>query len=112
VRYICDRVTVMYVGKMVELADTEALYQNPLHPYTEALMSSVPKPDPRLRSERIILEGEVADPARPPSGCYFHPRCRYARQECAVDAPRLREVQPGRFVACHFADELSLRGVA
>jgi peptide/nickel transport system ATP-binding protein len=111
VRYICDRVTVMYVGKIVELAETEALYIEPLHPYTEALMSALPKPDPRLRSERIILEGEVADPANPPSGCYFHPRCLYAQQECREVEPELREVQPDRYVACHYAEELSLRGV-
>jgi oligopeptide/dipeptide ABC transporter ATP-binding protein len=111
VRYICDRVTVMYVGKIVELAETEALYQHPLHPYTEALMSAVPKPDPRLRTKRIILEGEVADPANPPSGCYFHPRCNYAQGDCSVTQPELREIEPGRFVACHFADRLSLRGV-
>jgi peptide/nickel transport system ATP-binding protein len=111
VRYICDRVTVMYVGKIVELAETEALYQHPLHPYTEALMSAVPKPDPRLRTQRLILEGEVADPSNPPSGCYFHPRCRYAQERCSADQPELREVEPERFVACHFADELSLRGV-
>jgi len=111
VRYLCDRVTVMYVGKIVELAETEALYQHPLHPYTEALMSAVPKPDPRLRSKRIILEGEVADPANPPSGCYFHPRCRYAQERCACEQPALREVEPDRYVACHFAGELSLRGV-
>jgi peptide/nickel transport system ATP-binding protein len=111
VRYICDRVTVMYVGKIVELADTEDLYQAPLHPYSEALMSAVPKPDPRLRSERIILEGEVADPANPPSGCYFHPRCRYAQTRCSEEAPALREASAGRYVACHFAEDLSLRGV-
>jgi peptide/nickel transport system ATP-binding protein len=111
VRYICDRVTVMYVGKIVELAETEALYLEPLHPYTEALMSALPKPDPRLRSERIILEGEVADPANPPSGCYFHPRCPYAQQKCKEIEPELRELQPDRYVACHFAEELSLRGV-
>jgi peptide/nickel transport system ATP-binding protein len=111
VRYICDRVTVMYVGKMVESAETESLYLEPLHPYTEALMSALPKPDPRLRSERIILEGEVADPANPPSGCYFHPRCLYAQEECKRVEPELREIQPERYVACHFAEELSLRGV-
>jgi peptide/nickel transport system ATP-binding protein len=111
VRYICDRVTVMYVGKIVELAETESLYLEPLHPYTEALMSALPKPDPRLRSDRIILEGEVADPANPPSGCYFHPRCLYAQEECKQVEPELREVQPDRYAACHFAEELSLRGV-
>ncbi len=111
VRYICDRVTVMYVGKIAEVAETEPLYTHPLHPYTEALMSAVPKPDPRLRSKRIILEGEVADPSNPPDGCYFHPRCRYAQERCRVDHPELREVEPGRFVACHLAQELDLRGV-
>ena len=111
VRYICDRVTVMYVGKIAEVAETEALYNHPLHPYTEALMLAVPIPDPRLRRERIILEGEVADPSNPPSGCYFHPRCRYARERCSIERPELREVEPDRFVACHFAEELSLHGV-
>ena len=74
-------------------------------------MSAVPKPDPRLRPKRIILEGEVADPSNPPSGCYFHPRCRYAKDRCTTEQPELREVEPDRFVACHFAEELSLRGV-
>ncbi len=111
VRYICDRVTVMYVGKIAEVAETEALYSNPLHPYTEALMLAVPIPDPRLRRERIILEGEVADPSNPPSGCYFHPRCRYAKDRCKTEHPEMREVEPDRFVACHLAEELSLRGV-
>jgi len=112
VRYICDRVTVMYVGRIAEVSETEALYTHPLHPYTEALMMAVPIADPRLRSERVILEGEVADPSDPPSGCYFHPRCRYARDVCAVEYPELREVEPDHYVACHFAGELSLRGVA
>lgn len=111
VRYLCDRVTVMYVGKISEVAETETLYQHPLHPYTEALMSAVPKPDPRLRSKRIILEGDVADPANPPSGCYFHPRCRYAQARCSAEHPELREVEPEHYVACHYAEELSLRGV-
>jgi peptide/nickel transport system ATP-binding protein len=74
-------------------------------------MSAVPQPDPRLRSQRIVLEGEVADPANPPSGCYFHPRCRYAVEACRADTPRLAEIQPGHFVACHRAAELSLKGV-
>ncbi len=113
VEYICDRVAVMYVGKLVELADTESLYMHPLHPYTEALLSAVPKPDPRLRSRgnRIIPEGEVADPARPPSGCYFHPRCRFAKDRCASEEPALRDMGNKHFVACHFAGELTLRGV-
>jgi len=75
-------------------------------------MSAVPKPHPRQRAKPIILEGEVADPANPPSGCYFHPRCRYVKDRCRVDMPELREVHPGRYVACHFAEELSLRGIS
>ena len=113
VEYIADRVAVMYVGKLVEMASTEALYKNPQHPYTEALLSAVPKPDPRLRSlgKRIVLEGDVADPANPPGGCYFHPRCRYAQDVCAQEEPPLRDVGDDHYVACHFAEELSLRGV-
>jgi peptide/nickel transport system ATP-binding protein len=111
VRYLCNRVAVMYVGRIVEHSETRALYEEPLHPYTEALMSAVPKPDPRLRSKRLVLEGEVADPSHPPTGCYFHPRCRYAREDCRREMPELREVQPRRHVACHYAEQLSLRGV-
>jgi peptide/nickel transport system ATP-binding protein len=113
VEYICDRVAVMYVGKLVEMADTEELYRSPLHPYTEALLSAVPLPDPRLRdqSRRIKLEGEVADPSNKPSGCPFHPRCRYAQENCKTDEPPLREVRPGHFAACHYAEDLDLRGV-
>lgn len=111
VEYIADRVAVMYVGKLVELADTSELYRNPQHPYTEALLSAVPKPDPRLRSQRIILEGDVPDPANPPSGCYFHPRCQYAKDRCKTETPVLRDVGQGHMVACHFAEELQLRGI-
>jgi peptide/nickel transport system ATP-binding protein len=111
VEHISDRVSVMYVGKLAEMAETEALFSQPLHPYTEALMSAVPKPDPRYQAERIILEGEVADPANPPSGCYFHPRCRYAVDRCKMEEPELRELQPDHFVSCHRAEELSLTGV-
>ncbi len=111
VKHVSDRVAVMYVGKLVEVAETEALYTSPLHPYTEALLSAVPIPDPTVRAERIILEGNVADPTHPPSGCYFHPRCRYAQARCSMDTPELREVEPGHFVACHFAEPLDLRGV-
>ncbi len=112
VEYISDRVAVMYVGRLVELADTEELYLNPKHPYTEALLSSVPKPDPRLssRGQGIVLEGEVADPSRPPSGCYFHPRCRYAQALCSQEMPPLRDIGSGHYVACHFAEQLRLRG--
>jgi peptide/nickel transport system ATP-binding protein len=111
VRHISDRVAVMYVGRIVETAGTEALFSRPLHPYTEALLSAVPKPDPRLRSERIILQGEVADPANPPPGCYFNPRCSYADEECRRRTPEQREHSPGHFVSCHRAGELELKGV-
>lgn len=112
VRHISDRVAVMYVGRIVETAPTEALFSRPLHPYTEALLSAVPKPDPRLRSERIVLEGDVADPANPPKGCYFNPRCAYATDECRTKTPEQREVSPNHFVSCHRATELTLRGVS
>lgn len=112
VKHMSHRVAVMYVGKIVEVAETRALFHMPQHPYTEALLSAVPKPDPRLRSQRIILEGDVADPAHPPSGCYFHPRCRYAVDRCKSEAPTLRESQAGHWVSCHRAEELTLVGVA
>jgi peptide/nickel transport system ATP-binding protein len=112
VEHISDRVAVMYVGKLVESAPTRSLYLTPRHPYTEALLSAVPKPDPRRRTEPIVLTGEVADPANPPGGCYFHPRCRYKIDRCAAEAPTLREITPGHFVSCHRADELELQGVA
>ncbi len=113
IRHICDRVAVMYVGKLVELADANTLYTNPLHPYTESLMSAVPIPDPNVRDRknRIRLEGEVADPSNPPSGCYFHPRCRYAKDQCRTETPILRDLGNNHFVACHFADQLTLNGV-
>jgi len=112
VEHISHRVAVMYVGKIVELASTKTLFANPLHPYTEALLSAVPKPDPRLRHKgaRIRLEGEVADPSNPPSGCYFHPRCPYARDRCRDEEPAFREIGRDHWVACHFAEELELRG--
>ena len=112
VKHVSDRVAVMYVGKIVEIAETSALFSQPRHPYTEALLSAVPKPDPRLRSQRIILEGEVADPAHPPSGCYFHPRCRYAVDRCKTESPQLNEIEPGHFVSCHRANEIELVGVS
>jgi len=111
VKHVSDRVAVMYVGRIVEMAPTAPLFATPKHPYTEALMSAVPKPDPRLRSQRIVLEGEVADPANPPSGCYFHPRCRYAVESCRTETPQLQEIQPGHFVSCHRAAELNLKGI-
>lgn len=111
VEHISDRIAVMYVGKIVELAKTEEFFLNPLHPYSEALLSALPKPDPRLRMKRIILSGEVANPVNPPSGCYFHPRCKYAEEICKKEEPKWKEVNPDHFVACHFAKELSLKGV-
>ena len=111
VEHISDRVGVMYVGQLVEMANTEALFTSPKHPYTEALLSAVPTTDPEIKMDRIILPGEVANPAAPPSGCYFHPRCRYAQEICKTDKPPWTEVQPGHYAACHFADELDLRGV-
>jgi len=111
VRHVSNRVAVMYVGRMVELAETEALFSAPKHPYTAALLSAVPEPDPRTRSRRIVLQGEVANPASPPSGCYFHPRCPYAIDVCRAQAPAWQEIAPARFVACHRAQELQLAGV-
>ncbi len=111
VEHISDRVAVMYVGKLVEMAETEELYYHPQHPYTEALMAAVPKPDPRMRDRPIRLPGEVANPANPPSGCYFHPRCRYAKDICAQEEPDFKETTPEHWVKCHFAPDLELRGV-
>ncbi len=111
VEHISDRVAVMYVGKIAEMTRSEDLYTNPLHPYTEALMSSVPIADPKHRYERIIMEGDVADPSNPPPGCYFHPRCRYAIDVCTTDPPEWRELAPDHWVSCHRADELELRGI-
>jgi oligopeptide/dipeptide ABC transporter ATP-binding protein len=111
VKHVSDRVAVMYVGRIVEIAGTRALYESPKHPYTEALLSAVPKPDPRIRAERVILEREVADPAKPPPGCHFHPRCRYAQERCRVEPPPLEMIEPDRWVSCHRARELALQGV-
>ena len=111
VRHIADRTAVMYVGKIVELADTEELFENPRHPYTAALLSAVPIPDPRFKASRIPLEGEVANPAAPPSGCYFHPRCPHATDECAIQTPQLEEISPGHWVSCLRAKEIDLAGL-
>jgi len=116
VEHISDHVAVMYVGKLVEYAETQELFDRPLHPYTEALLSAVPKPDPRYRSKRILLKGEVADPSNPPPGCYFHPRCAHAQEICSQTEPPLVEVGSGagggsHLAACHFAGKLDLAGV-
>jgi peptide/nickel transport system ATP-binding protein len=111
VQHISDRVAVMYVGKVMEMAETDELFNRPIHPYTEALLSSVPKPDPMMQHDRIVMQGDVADPSNPPSGCYFHPRCRYAKDRCKTEAPAFREITPGHYAACHFSEELQLRGV-
>jgi oligopeptide/dipeptide ABC transporter ATP-binding protein len=111
VEHVSDRIAVMYVGKLVEMAETEVLLGHPLHPYTEALISAVPPADPDIRLDRIILEGDVPSPANPPPGCVFHPRCRYAQDVCRVEEPQLVEAQPGHYASCHFAAELSLQGI-
>jgi oligopeptide/dipeptide ABC transporter ATP-binding protein len=112
VEHVADDVAVMYVGKLVESASTDELYSRPLHPYTEALLSAVPDPDPASRGqrERIKLRGEIADPSRVPPGCPFHPRCGYAEARCMTEVPQLREIG-GRKVACHLAEQLDLKGV-
>src|SRR5207245_4835960 len=112
VRHISDRVAVMYVGQMVELAESDAIFAKPLHPYTAALLASVPRPDPRLRQDRKPLPGEVANPAAPPPGCYFHPRCAFAVDRCKTETPVWEAVEPGRWVRCHRARELDLPGVS
>ena len=111
VEHISDRVAVMYLGKIVELAPATELYMDPKHPYTEALLSAVPRTDPDQKSQRIILAGDVPSPANPPAGCKFHPRCRYAQAICSEQEPQLEEVRPGHFAACHFATELDLTGI-
>jgi peptide/nickel transport system ATP-binding protein len=111
VEHIADRVAVMYVGNIVEVAETEELFYNPKMPYTEALLTSIPKPDPRNRQRPTPLQGDVPSPANPPPGCYFHPRCPYAKQVCKEEKPPLRDVGGGHFAACHFAEELNLKGI-
>ncbi|WP_110589468.1 ABC transporter ATP-binding protein [Microbacterium suaedae] len=111
VEHISDRVAVMYLGRIVEIAETDDLFARPRHPYTEVLLSSVPVPDPDAKRERIIPLGEVPSPTDRPSGCHFSPRCHYATDLCRSEAPPLAETRDGRVVACHRADELTLRGI-
>jgi peptide/nickel transport system ATP-binding protein len=110
VEHISDRVAVMYVGRVVESGTTQQLFYAPKHPYTEALLSAVPQPDPRHRTTPTVLTGDVPSPATPPSGCYFHPRCPYAQPVCSEETPPLRDIGDGHRAACHFAEELTLTG--
>jgi peptide/nickel transport system ATP-binding protein len=114
VKHISDRVAVMYVGKLLELAGVDQLFSRPLNPYSEALLSAVPKPDPEIKSNRIILKGEVADSSNPPEGCYFHPRCNYAQDLCKNEVPQMRNLgspEDPHLVRCHYAEKIDLQGI-
>ncbi len=101
VKHMSDRIGVMYLGNIAEIGEKDSVYAEPLHPYTQALISAIPSPDPRKKKERIVLQGDVPSPANPPKGCPFHPRCPKAFAECALTKPQLKEVKPGHQVACH-----------
>jgi peptide/nickel transport system ATP-binding protein len=104
-KYICDRIGILYLGRMAEIGNLKEVYTNPLHPYTQALLIAVPIPDPDKRRTEPMPEGEIPNPINPPSGCRFHPRCPIARENCSVDEPELRELRPNHFVACHYAED-------
>jgi oligopeptide/dipeptide ABC transporter, ATP-binding protein, C-terminal domain len=104
-KHMSDRIAVMYLGKLVELADSEKLIDNPLHPYTQALIAAIPIPDPTAKKAEVKIKGEIPSPINPPPGCRFHPRCPYAFDRCKVEEPKLKEVEPGHFVACHLYDK-------
>ncbi|MGN0159134.1 MAG: ABC transporter ATP-binding protein [Brotaphodocola sp.] len=106
VRYLCETVMVMYLGKIVEKAEKKSLYENPMHPYTRALMSAIPIPDIHVSHERTILQGDIPNPVNPPTGCHFHTRCPYATEQCGMECPELREMETGHFVACHRAGKI------
>ena len=111
VKHLCHRVAVMYLGKIIEIADTKSLFMGPMHPYTEALISAIPVPEPDYHGTEIVLRGDVPSPANPPAGCAFNTRCMYAHDDCRQEPPSLREVESGHSVSCHYAETLSLRGV-
>ena len=104
-KYICDRIGIMYLGKLVEEGDLNKVYANALHPYTQALLEAVPVPDPDFRRSTPLPSGEIPSPIDPPSGCYFHPRCNYAQEDCKTDRPEMRELKEGHLVACHYAEQ-------
>lgn len=104
-KYICDRIGILYLGKIVEISELREVYAHPLHPYTIALLAAVPVPDPHKRRQEAMPEGEIPNPIHPPSGCRFHPRCPYAQEICSIEEPLLRELRPGHQVACHFAEQ-------
>jgi peptide/nickel transport system ATP-binding protein len=103
-KYICDRIGVLYLGRMAEQGALREVYTHPLHPYTHALLAAVPVPDPNLRRTEIMPDGEIPNPINPPSGCRFHPRCPIAEGVCSIEEPELRELRLGHFAACHFAE--------
>src|SRR5690606_13470836 len=111
VEHISDRIAVMYLGRVVELADASVLYRQPLHPYTEALLNAVPSTDPDREGNKVILSGDVPNPANPPPGCHFHPRCRFAQDVCKQESPEWRELGPNHWVACHLAEDIELEGI-